>query len=186
VDRSYNIYRWYRSGWGRYTQSDPLGLWTDINSFRYANDSAIVNIDPLGLLIMIKGPPDPTQTTWMCDGHGGMKVQIGTPFTRDEIGCFGDCLVQHEGYHEYQAYNASRGNVCKGKPYGMWGAYQSAADAAAWETPASKATIECLNAIIGAASQAKDCKCRTLASSYRKRVQQYINCFNNGGWQCLQ
>jgi len=26
TDRSYNIFRWYRSGWGRYTQADPLGL----------------------------------------------------------------------------------------------------------------------------------------------------------------
>ena len=25
-ERSYNIFRWYRAGWGRYTQADPVGL----------------------------------------------------------------------------------------------------------------------------------------------------------------
>lgn len=25
-DRSYNIFRWYRAGWGRYTQADPVGI----------------------------------------------------------------------------------------------------------------------------------------------------------------
>lgn len=25
-DRSYNIFRWYRAGWGRYTQADPVGV----------------------------------------------------------------------------------------------------------------------------------------------------------------
>ena len=26
TDRSYNIFRWYRAGWGRYTQVDPIGV----------------------------------------------------------------------------------------------------------------------------------------------------------------
>jgi len=25
-DRAYNVFRWYRGGWGRYTQADPLGV----------------------------------------------------------------------------------------------------------------------------------------------------------------
>src|SRR5207249_3059768 len=24
--KAYNIFRWYRGGWGRYTQSDPIGV----------------------------------------------------------------------------------------------------------------------------------------------------------------
>jgi hypothetical protein len=47
--REYNIFRWYRFGWGRYTQSDPIGLDGGWNLFAYANDNPVRAIDPLGL-----------------------------------------------------------------------------------------------------------------------------------------
>lgn len=25
TEENYNVFRWYRAGWGRYTQADPLG-----------------------------------------------------------------------------------------------------------------------------------------------------------------
>jgi RHS repeat-associated protein len=46
-----NIFRWYRSGWGRYTQADPLGLDGDENLYRYAMNNPIVAFDPLGLKV---------------------------------------------------------------------------------------------------------------------------------------
>lgn len=46
-DEHYNIFRWYRSGWGRYTQSDPLG-WVG-REYTYASDDPISNTDRLGL-----------------------------------------------------------------------------------------------------------------------------------------
>jgi RHS repeat-associated protein len=48
-ETAYNIFRWYRSGWGRYTQPDPLGLETDRHPYRYVYNNPIKNIDPLGL-----------------------------------------------------------------------------------------------------------------------------------------
>jgi RHS repeat-associated protein len=47
-DRSYNIFRWYRAGWGRYTQADPIGVVG--REFPYASDNPIFNSDMLGLL----------------------------------------------------------------------------------------------------------------------------------------
>lgn len=44
-----NIFRWYRSGWGRYTQSDPMGLAGGVNLYRYAEGNPLTNIDSLGL-----------------------------------------------------------------------------------------------------------------------------------------
>ena len=48
-DRQYNIFRWYRAGWGRYTQADPLGLEGGLNLYAYASGQPTVSIDPRGL-----------------------------------------------------------------------------------------------------------------------------------------
>ncbi len=51
TQRTYNIFRWYRSDWSRYTQSDPLdsripGL---TNGYRYALNNPQRWVDPTGL-----------------------------------------------------------------------------------------------------------------------------------------
>jgi RHS repeat-associated protein len=48
--RSYNDQRWYQPSWGRYTQSDPIGLLGGAYAYSYAVDNPLGNIDPLGLL----------------------------------------------------------------------------------------------------------------------------------------
>lgn len=48
-EESYNIHRWYRSGWGRYTTADPVGLQGGMNLFAYAGDTPTVAADPYGL-----------------------------------------------------------------------------------------------------------------------------------------
>lgn len=47
----YNIFRWYRNGWGQYTQADPIGLEGGVNLFAYALDNPIVYDDPFGLKV---------------------------------------------------------------------------------------------------------------------------------------
>ena len=47
TEREYNIFRWYRGGWGRYTQSDPMG-WVG-QEYAYASGDPISNTDRLGL-----------------------------------------------------------------------------------------------------------------------------------------
>jgi RHS repeat-associated protein len=54
VDENYNIFRWYRSAWGRYTQADPI---RSIESpFAYADDRPLMLIDPTGLSTVNFGP----------------------------------------------------------------------------------------------------------------------------------
>ena len=68
TERSYNIFRWYRPSWGRYTQADPLrwlySLMNDpqrfegaVNSYRYALSSPTSYVDPLGLLVQLYCAP---------------------------------------------------------------------------------------------------------------------------------
>jgi RHS repeat-associated protein len=49
VDRQYNIFRWYRSTFNRYSQPDPLGLTVDIDVYRYVDDDPVNGSDRLGL-----------------------------------------------------------------------------------------------------------------------------------------
>ncbi len=54
-EHSYNVFRWYRSGWGRYTQADPIGLsmagsMYGVNHlYQYVDGNPLVNIDRKGL-----------------------------------------------------------------------------------------------------------------------------------------
>jgi RHS repeat-associated protein len=48
-EREYNVFRWYASGWGRYTQDDPIGLEGGMNGYVYAFDDPVDAFDPFGL-----------------------------------------------------------------------------------------------------------------------------------------
>jgi len=56
----YNIFRWYRSGWGRYTQGDVMGLTFDLNLYRYGAANPERFIDRYGLESAL---PMPTPAT---------------------------------------------------------------------------------------------------------------------------
>jgi len=46
TERLYNVNRWYRAAWGRYSQADPLGT---NPPYGYADDDPATKTDPLGL-----------------------------------------------------------------------------------------------------------------------------------------
>jgi RHS repeat-associated protein len=49
TDVRYNIFRWYRSSWGRYTQADPIGLNGGSNLYVYVSGQPNTQTDPFGL-----------------------------------------------------------------------------------------------------------------------------------------
>jgi len=57
TERSYNIFRWYRGAWGRYSQSDPIGLRAGYNLFAYASSSPVTSSDSLGLAVNLRCRP---------------------------------------------------------------------------------------------------------------------------------
>jgi RHS repeat-associated protein len=55
-EREYNIFRWYREGWGRYTQGDPLGS-SAADPYAYVNGDPIAMIDQYGRYTHMPGGP---------------------------------------------------------------------------------------------------------------------------------
>lgn len=53
---SYNYFRTYDPALGRYTQSDPIGLWGGMNTFGYVGGNPVNRIDFLGLYQMCHRP----------------------------------------------------------------------------------------------------------------------------------
>ena len=53
MNREYNIFRWYRAGWARYTQADPLGHEGGLNSYAYGAGNPVLLADPFGLYTVV-------------------------------------------------------------------------------------------------------------------------------------
>ena len=64
TEENYNVFRWYRAGWGRYTQADPIGLHGELNLFGYAQANPQAATDPLGTAPTL--PQFPGTTTDDC------------------------------------------------------------------------------------------------------------------------
>jgi RHS repeat-associated protein len=93
-EMTYNIFRWYRAGWARYTQADPLGTLGDANPYQYAMGTPLTNVDPLGLYTVLKASP-------------GEKVRIDNAIqkllqemTNSPDGCK-DCVDYFKGLNQF-------------------------------------------------------------------------------------
>lgn len=112
----------------------------------YVRDNPVIFIDPTGLQLGTK-PPDPGQNTIVCNGHGGIQIQLGNLRTLGDgsskaIQCLIGCARVHEQSHIGDAL-ASNPKVCRGQAKGRIVAFDPAAVRAS-EIKASDAEVECL------------------------------------------
>jgi uncharacterized protein RhaS with RHS repeats len=55
------MFRWYRAGWGRYTQADPASFEGGLNLYAYSLGNPLFFFDPNGLTSYKAFPPDKEQ-----------------------------------------------------------------------------------------------------------------------------
>jgi hypothetical protein len=93
----YNIFRWYRAGWGRYTQADPIGVGGGMNLFSYGSENPLNNNDPRGLKCCAK-----SMTAKLQPVIKNSKIAIKSVVCADVCGNSADCsfeqLVDHKKY----------------------------------------------------------------------------------------
>jgi len=97
TEREYNIFRWYRAGWGRYTQADPIGLQGGANLYGYALETPLVATDASGLKTCVIftrdtffGVPYTSHTALWSDGQckGGSRCSTSEPYLYDPAGSY--------------------------------------------------------------------------------------------------
>jgi RHS repeat-associated protein len=103
-EENYNVFRWYRAGWGRYTQADPLGTKSDTDVYRYTYNQPTTSVDRLGL------------TSWHCDISllQFSKAIIG--ITKLQATCTSEC---HNGFQVWADLSAVLVGLSAGVPVGF-------------------------------------------------------------------
>src|SRR5579872_5055685 len=166
--------RYYDSSTGRFLSEDPIGFADGSGFYRYVHNNPIIYIDPTGFKShgWGTGPPDPSINTTVCNGHGGIGVQIGNAGSPQEALCLEDCMRVHEQRHVADALAAAP-NVCKGKKAGVVVGPYSQSDLNATEIAASTAEIDCLEK-----KQEKACPaCKEIIKQRIKQMKGYRDRF---------
>jgi RHS repeat-associated protein len=167
--------RYYDQSAGRFLAEDPVGFDAGPNFYDYVLNNPIIFIDPTGLQVGTL-PPDPRPNTIVCNGRGGIRIQLGNLKTLGDgspkaIKCLEGCARVHEQSHIGDALAANR-KVCKGQADGRIVAFDPALHRAS-EIKASDAEIDCLRSELD-----HGCKgCGPIVLERIGEVQSYGNSF---------
>jgi len=122
------------------------------------------------------GPADKGTNTIVCDGSGGIRVQVSTGNDPNGFKCVGDCVIKHEQSHRADALAADP-RVCK---RWYWSDYDDgtqvtmdASEQKPSEIKASQVEIDCLDAKLPTASN----ECKPWIESRRKVMVAYRDSF---------
>jgi RHS repeat-associated protein len=70
---SYNLHRDYNPNWGRYIESDPIGLAGGLNTYTYVDGNTLSHFDYSGLDVWIEGPSG-------SEPRPHLSVSVGNPW----------------------------------------------------------------------------------------------------------
>ncbi|MPM08576.1 Protein RhsD [bioreactor metagenome] len=165
----YNRHRYYDARLARYLTQDPLNLMGGIHLYAYAGNNPIRYIDPLGLreTRTMYGDPQPDRNTVVCDGKGGLKVQVAASQLADPSSAtcgINDCIVEHEEQHiqDINRLYKNSGTLCKDKAANSLVGFADSCSLATSEVAAHKVELACLQK-----QKNKDCQDRV-----QKRIKQ--------------
>lgn len=99
-EENYNVFRWYRAGWGRYTQADPIGLDDGPNLYTYVRGLPTTLIDPLGLKSKCQDCDECPSGVWRWEGPArtaGAGIGTGGSTTVGTLCCFNERMPMKRG-----------------------------------------------------------------------------------------
>jgi hypothetical protein len=117
-------------------------------------------------------PADPSLNTVVCNGIGGLRVQVGVIGDADQTRCLSDCVRQHEQSHLADAV-AAKPDLCKTQPAGGVIGATPGAEQNATEFKASNVEIACLQGKQAAA----DATCKPIIAARITQMQAYRDRF---------
>jgi len=181
---AYYNYRFYNPKDGRWINRDPIAEEGGWNLYAFVGNS--LNIDNLGFFSWVPNinpktkkpaPPPKKLNTIVCDGKGGIEVQIGSDNGYQDQKCCVNCMKEHEKFHIEDVKNRNP-NVCKdaeGNPLPKGTGIKAQGVAVPYwkhEIEAHKKEIKCLNETL------KELK-KTKKGSCKKTIERRINAVNN-------
>jgi RHS repeat-associated protein len=107
--------RYYSPELGRWVSKDPIGEKGGVPLYIWCRNSAGNRVDPLGL--WHAGEVTKEKNTIVCDGKGGIRLQLEDLKDPIHIKCLLPGLTAHEQCHKDETLKTSP-DVCKGKPDG--------------------------------------------------------------------
>lgn len=198
-EENYNIFRWYRAGWGRYTQVDPLPTRLGYISYGYVEGNPLYFVDPLGLTKVHVGPvltfPTPTINK-DCHYTGGKNPfsyganLYGCTFFPYKINCSCSCCAAG-GFKAHASIDIPQMNVFYAtngvNPNANWGLGAPVDPNLALSEELKHATI--VKALVHMAAEAGDqleaqtftlkSQCVAACNQWKKSSDASINTFND-------
>jgi RHS repeat-associated protein len=133
--------RYYDQNVGRLSSEDPIGFGGGTHFYKYARNNPVLLNDPFGLWVNSGRPADPTANTIVCNGLGGVMVQVGI---NQDLSCgLYTCIWEHEERHWKDAIAANPG-VCYRAAAGVQVTFSNGQERTASEYAASTVELNCL------------------------------------------
>ena len=177
TDANFYYYRarFYDPTAGRFLSEDPVGFKSESNFYAYVRNNPISLIDSSGLSATTGGFA-PGLNTVVCDGEGGMVVQMGGP-PPPGAECAEDCMRQHEERH-IRDLMAANPLVCRGVWAGKTVSFSDPSERSATEFAASTIEIDCLRKKLQRQSCDANCD-KKLIETRIKQMEEYRDKFKN-------
>jgi RHS repeat-associated protein len=166
--------RYYSADTGRFITADPIGFGGGLNFYRYTLNNPVLFNDPMGLWKNTGKPANRNINTIVCNGQGGIGVQLGAQGTPEQAKCLGDCMRAHENSHKLDLL-ASNPTICKGSVAGIQVAFSNVTEQKDSEIRALAVEIICL-----LNKEKAGCgPCKQIIDDRIKQIRAYRDSFKN-------
>ncbi|MGH7525493.1 MAG: DUF4157 domain-containing protein [Gemmatimonadales bacterium] len=120
----------------------------------------------------VNGPAIARLNTIVCNGAGGIRVQLGSTGNADQTRCLSDCMRSHELSHAGDALGSDK-DICKGKVSGSQINTAGGAERKATEIKASNAELGCLRPQVAKVGVV----CKKIIEARIKQIEGYRDSF---------